>query len=921
MRRARLFLSILALAALLAGLIPVVSVAQESALAEMSRRVVRISYDGSREEATRLANTLDVWEVHPDQKIVVALVSPEEEAQLRSTGYQVEIERVLDSGINAPLDPRYYYFDHTYSNANDLYMVDFLTETNAAYPDITELLNIGTAWQGTRPLLVLRVTNEDPRFGPIADKPTFIIHANIHAREVTTAEMAIRYIKYLTSGYNGQGGYGVDPDVTWLVDWNAVYIEVESNPDGRVIDDADWTQYWRKNVDNDDGCTDPNSWGIDLNRNHTFKWGCCGGSSGQPCSDTYRGPARGSEPETQAFQDFVTSIISDTNGPNGDDEFPGAAPLTTTGILLSLHSYADDILWPWGFTPYNTSPNDPQLRKIAYKMAYLSNYNPTGGIGYDVDGDTYDWAYGKLGMAAYTVEVGPNYGVCGDFFPSFDCQDGQNGAPRNFWAENRPYFIYMHKIARTPYMTAYGPDAFNVTATPDPVYRGQPILLAASIEDRRRSGDPEDSIGGAEYFIDQPGADGTGTAMDAQDGSWGDATETAVATIDSMNLVTGTHYILVHGKTVDDEWGPFTAVFVHVNGGPCTPVSNLQLSYTPPVVDQPVHFTGSADGAPLIYYSWAFGDGTTGSGAEVDHTYTAWGDYTVVLTASNGCGPDVVTTTVVAVCGPVQDLTLDWSPSAPVTNQAIDFAATATGTLPIDYSWNMGDGTTGNGATLTHSYSLSGDYTVIVTATNECGEAVETGLVHVCAPVTGATFFWTPAGPMVGDRVSFFGSASGDTPITYTWAFDDGGTGSGPTLAHYFTTPGTHQVTMTATNECGVVVRVRDVTVGGGCAPVTGADFSWSPTAPYISTSVALTATVTGGDAPLTYTWDLGDGTVAAGAAVTHAYAVSGTYSVLLSVTNCDGTTAITATHDIVVAEPLPPEPFVVYLPVVLKGH
>ena len=40
--------------------------------------------------------------------------------------------------------------------------------------------------------------------------------------------------------------------------------------------------------------------GTDNNRNFPFLWDCCGGSSGSPCTQTYRGPSAGSEPETQA---------------------------------------------------------------------------------------------------------------------------------------------------------------------------------------------------------------------------------------------------------------------------------------------------------------------------------------------------------------------------------------------------------------------------------------------------------------------------------------------------------------------------------------------------------------------------------------------------------------------------------------------
>lgn len=46
-------------------------------------------------------------------------------------------------------------------------------------------------------------------------------------------------------------------------------------------------------------------------------------------------------------------------------------------------------------------------------------------------------------------------------------------------------------------------------------------------------------------------------------------------------------------------------------------------------------------------FSWNFGDGNSGSGAQVQHIFTANGSYTVTLIVSNSCGSDTITQTVV----------------------------------------------------------------------------------------------------------------------------------------------------------------------------------------------------------------------------------------------------------------------------------
>jgi hypothetical protein len=548
--------------------------------------VVRFYYE-SQEQLEAVAGQLDVWEVDPLPGIgpasgyAVAAVYPAEQDWLETLGYRVEIDPEKTAMLQNPaavLDPRYYYFDNFVNNPNDRYMVDFLQAINTSHPELTELLDVGDGWLTGhfghhRDIWVLRISNEDPQYGDIANKPVFFMMANIHAREVSTPEMAIRYIKYLTDGYNGQGGYGLDPDVTWLVNHHATYVLISINPDGRVINELDTSAWWRKNVDNDDGCADQYNWGVDLNRNSNFKWGCCGGSSGNPCAETYRGPSRSSEPETMAFQGFAASVLQDWNGNNGDDEIV-LSPDNASGIFLTLHSYADDILWPWGFAP-GTAPNDNQLETIGRKLADLTPYMvPTGGIGYPVDGSSDDWVYGKLGVAAFTFEIGPNYGSCGSFFPAYGCQDGIDGMPRNFWTELKNAFLYMDKIAATPYVIAYGPDAQDLAVSPADVPGGTPVDLTGTVLDQRYGGDTLQPIAGAEYFIDAPGADGTGFPMSPSDGAWGETNEPVEAVVDTTGLSQGQHYILVHGQNDDGFWGPYTAVFLNVS----TPAYGVMLT-------------------------------------------------------------------------------------------------------------------------------------------------------------------------------------------------------------------------------------------------------------------------------------------------------------------------------------------------------
>jgi PKD repeat protein len=72
--------------------------------------------------------------------------------------------------------------------------------------------------------------------------------------------------------------------------------------------------------------------------------------------------------------------------------------------------------------------------------------------------------------------------------------------------------------------------------------------------------------------------------------------------------------------------------------------------------------------------------------------------------------------------------------------------------------------------------------------------------------VSGANFTFAPAVPKVGNAVTFTGTAvAGTVPITYTWSFDDGGTGVGAVISHIFpltATAHTYTVALTAANAC-----------------------------------------------------------------------------------------------------------------------
>ena len=109
--------------------------------------------------------------------------------------------------------------------------------------------------------------------------------------------------------------------------------------------------------------------------------------------------------------------------------------------MISLHSYAGMILFPWGWTNTHTG-NDAKLRAIAAKMSSYNGYRygQPGEILYNASGTSDDWSYGELGIASFTIELAS----CGSFTPAYSCTGTE-------YTKNLPALMYVASIAKAPY--------------------------------------------------------------------------------------------------------------------------------------------------------------------------------------------------------------------------------------------------------------------------------------------------------------------------------------------------------------------------------------------------------------------------------------------------------------------------------------
>ncbi|KAH8380403.1 hypothetical protein KR009_010509 [Drosophila setifemur] len=245
------------------------------------------------------------------------------------------------------------------------------------YPDIVTPFTIGNSYEG-RPIRGVKISYKE-------GNPAVFIESNIHAREWITSSTITYFIDELLVPRNP----GVR-DVAQNVDW---YIIPVLNVDGFTYS-HEVERLWRKSrlpSDPTGECI-----GTDLNRNFDYLWMLTGASS-DPCSETYGGPSAESDPEISQLTAYINNSI----------------PEGTIKIYISLHSYGQYVLSPWGHTALEF-PEHTQMMHVAkgFSDALYRRYGTVFTYGssattlYEVSGSGKEWAYAVKGIKSpYTIEL------------------------------------------------------------------------------------------------------------------------------------------------------------------------------------------------------------------------------------------------------------------------------------------------------------------------------------------------------------------------------------------------------------------------------------------------------------------------------------------------------------------------------------
>jgi len=247
--------------------------------------------------------------------------------------------------------------------------LDYVEETF----DFVETESIGKSYEGSD-MRIVKVCK-----GGCGSKPAMWIDGGIHARE-WISPATVMYIMMELLEHDAD-----HPEMTDSLDW---YFLPVLNPDGYLYTQQD--RLWRKSRSpNGGGC-----FGTDVNRNWGFHWGT-GGSSDNPCADTYMGSEPFSEVEGRNVRDFLTA--------NKDN----------IKFYNNVHSYSQLVLLPWGWG-YEQPDNYDDLYQMA--MAGADALKAVHGTNYEVgcipcllyvaSGGSLDFTLGELGIPySYGMEL------------------------------------------------------------------------------------------------------------------------------------------------------------------------------------------------------------------------------------------------------------------------------------------------------------------------------------------------------------------------------------------------------------------------------------------------------------------------------------------------------------------------------------
>lgn len=279
----------------------------------------------------------------------------------------------------------------------------------------------------------------------------------------------------------------------------------------------------------------------------------------------------------------------------------------------------------------------------------------------------------------------------------------------------------------------------------------------------------------------------------------------------------------------------FSLLIFSLNGCNSNKAPTASFSTTPSTGGAPLQVSFNAGNSEdpdgiIDEFEWEFGDGTTGNGSTINHTYENTGEYTITLTVTDNDGSTATTTGSVTVelSGPTANLSVDTQEGEAPLTVSFDLSGSKDPDGVVgEYSLQFGDGNSTSGTdplnVIEHTYEKAGKYKPkLKVIDGDDLSATDTATITVNKPPpenenpSAALSASTQSGtaPLT---VEFSAKESNDPDgkiQAYQWEFGDGSTSSGSQVSHRFERAGNYTVRLTVTDDRdGKATAKKSITV------------------------------------------------------------------------------------------------------------
>lgn len=357
--------------------------------------------------------------------------------------------------------------------------------------------------------------------------------------------------------------------------------------------------------------------------------------------------------------------------------------------------------------------------------------------------------------------------------------------------------------------------------------------------------------------------------------------------------------------------------------GGCTQTATYEIRVGRPVIPdfsvdkingcQPTifNFTDLSTQVTNMTWQWTFVENTGANGTSniknPSYVFNSIGTHDVILTINNnGCIRTTTKPALVETFPPAAFFTVGTVDcNTPLVRSFIDASEWGNDpTLPKNYTWDFGDGTTDNTANPTHTFPREGTYTVTLTVNNGTCSSTYSTTVRILDDKPTITVDNNVI--CLGTRVNFATTSivAGITS-SYRWTYGDGRFNtSSPRPGYTYSAPGTYKVALRVVDIYGCI-HVSDTL----SIEVNGATAQFTTSARQCQNEPVTfrdQSTVRAGNTITSWTYDFGDGTplqtfTTKPDSITHSFSVINDYPVKLIVTDNTGC-ADTATQTIRIA-------------------